>query len=189
MARRNYYDIDDILAGQERVPCVLRADLDGLGSAGSGGGTSKVQRNARWGLPYWMADRLNEEDYVDMEVSPVFSKRASRMYAASPESMQLRAICQHFYQFGLQLGDMVPEIPHVLRNMYVQRVYKVARIAQQGQNVEALDFVQSLDKTEARMLKLCQQAQSAISLWHKNQAYALKRAAVVAAAATAGAGS
>ncbi|KAJ1998650.1 DNA replication protein [Coemansia thaxteri] len=182
MARRSYYDIDDILAGQERVPCVLRVDLDGLGSAGSGG-TSKVHRNARWALPYWMADRLNEEDYVDMEVSPVFSKRANRMYTASPESMQLRAICQYFYLFGLQLGDMVPDIPQLLRNMFMQRIIKVARIAQQGQNVEALDFAQSLDKTEARMLKLCQQAQSSISEWHKNNAYALKRAAVTASTA------
>ncbi|KAJ1902148.1 DNA replication protein [Kickxella alabastrina] len=179
MAKRSYYDIDDILAGQERVPCFLRTDLDGLGSAGSGGGSSKVHRNTRWTLPYWMADRLNEEDYLDMEVSPIFAKRANRMYAASPESMQLRAICQHYYQFGLQLGEMVPEIPHVLYNMYMTRIRKVARIAQQGHNVEALDFVQSLDKMEARMLRLCQQAQGAIIAWQQNRAYALKRAAVI----------
>ncbi|KAI9504060.1 DNA replication protein [Coemansia spiralis] len=178
MAKRSYYDIDDILAGQERVPCVLRVDLDGLGSAGSGA-ASKVHRDARWALPYWMADRLNEEDYVDMEVSPVFSKRANRMYAASPESIQLRAICQHFYQFGLQLGDVVPEIPHVLRSMYMQRIQRVARTAQQGHNVEALDFVQGLDKTEARMLKLCQQAESAVADWQQSKAHTLKKASVV----------
>ncbi|KAJ1965581.1 DNA replication protein [Dipsacomyces acuminosporus] len=177
MARRNYYDIDDILAGQECVPCVLRVDLDGLGSSGSG--TSKVHRNSRWALPYWIADRMNEEDYVDMEVSPVFSKRATRMYAASPESTQLRAICQHFYKFGFQLGDMVPEIPHILRSMYMQRIQRIARIAQQGQNVEGLDFVQSLDKTETRMLALCQQSEATTSSWHQGKAYALKKASAI----------
>ncbi|KAI8326194.1 GINS complex, Psf3 component [Martensiomyces pterosporus] len=177
MARRSYYDIDDILSGQERVPCVLRVDLDGLGSAGSG--TSKVHRNVRWALPYWMADRMNEEDYVDMEAPPVFSKRATRMYAASPVSMQLRAICQYYYKFGLQLGDMVPEIPHVLRNMYMERVQMIARVSQQGQNVEGLDFVHSLDKTESQMLALCQQAGGAISSWHQGKAYALRKASVI----------
>ncbi|KAJ1645982.1 DNA replication protein [Coemansia asiatica] len=178
MAKRNYYDIDDILAGQERVPCFLRTDLDGLGSAGSGG-SSKVHRNTRWTLPYWMADRLNEEDYLDMQVSPVFSKQANRMYAASPESMQLRAICQHYYQFGLQLGEMVPDIPRVLYDMYMTRIQKIARIAQQGSNVEAMDFVQSLDRTEEHMLRLCQQSQNAITNWLQNKAYALRKAPVI----------
>ncbi|KAJ1731314.1 DNA replication protein [Coemansia biformis] len=178
MAGAGYYDIDDILAVQERVPCVLRVDLDGLGSAGSGG-SSKVHRNSRWALPLWMADRLNEEDYVDMGVSPVFSKRANRMYVASPESIQLRAVSQHFYQFGLHLGDLVPDIPHVLRDMYMQRVQRIARIAQQGHNVESLDFVQSLDKTEANMLRLCQQAQGSIADWQQNKAYTLGRAPTI----------
>ncbi|KAJ2727119.1 DNA replication protein [Coemansia sp. Benny D115] len=178
MAKRSYYDIDDILAGQERVPCFLRVDLDGLGSEGSGG-SSKVLRNSRWTLPYWIADRLNEEDYLDMEVSPVFAKRANRMYAASPESMQLRAICQHYYQFGLQLGEMVPEIPQVLHNMYMTRIQKVARIAQQGNNIEALDFVQSLDRMEERMLRLCQHSQGAIANWQQGRAYALRKSALI----------
>ncbi|KAJ2766865.1 hypothetical protein IWQ56_003548 [Coemansia nantahalensis] len=173
-----YYDIDDILAAQERVPCVLRVDLDGLGSAGSGG-SSKVHRNARWALPLWMADQLNEEDCVDMGVSPVFSKRANRMYAASPESIQLRAVSQHYYQFGLLLGDLVPEIPGVLRNMYMQRVQRIARVAQQGHSLETLDFAQSLDKTEAAMLRVCQQAQGAITDWHQGKVYALRRALAI----------
>ncbi|KAJ2825252.1 DNA replication protein [Coemansia erecta] len=175
MSRANYYDIDDILAVQERVPCVLQVDLDGLGSSGSGG-ASKVHRNSRWTLPFWMADRLNEEDYVNMEVSPMFSKQANRMYAASPESIQLRAITQHYYQFGLHLADLVPEVPQVLRNMYMQRVQKIAKISQQGQNIEAMDFVQSLDKTEAQMLKLCQQSQRSMAEWQQNKAYTLKKA-------------
>ncbi|KAJ2082440.1 DNA replication protein [Coemansia sp. RSA 988] len=178
MSKASYYDIDDILAVQERVPCVLQVDLDGLGSA-SGGGASKVYRNSRWTLPFWMADRLNEEDYVDMEVSPLFSKQANRMYAASPESVQLRSISQHYYQFGLQMGDLVPEIPNVLRNMYMQRVQKIARIAQRGQNIEAFDFVQSLDRTETRLLKLCQQAQGAIPEWQQNKAYVLTKASAI----------
>ncbi|KAJ1835821.1 DNA replication protein [Coemansia sp. RSA 2711] len=175
MSRPSYYDIDDILAVQERVPCVLQVDLDGLGSSGSGG-LSKVHRNSRWALPFWMADRLNEEDYVNMEVSPMFSKQANRMYAASPESIQLRAITQHFYQFGLHLGDLVPDVPQILRNMYMQRLQKIAQISQQGQNVEALDFVQSLDKSEARLLKLCQQSQSAMVEWQQSKAYTLQKA-------------
>ncbi|KAJ2777211.1 hypothetical protein H4R18_005266 [Coemansia javaensis] len=173
-----YYDIDDILAAQERVPCVLQVDLDGLGSAGSGG-ASKVHRNARWALPLWMADGLNEEDFVAMEAPPVFSRRAARMYAASPESIQLRAVSQHFYQLGLQLGDMVPDVPHVLRSMYTQRVQRIARIAQQGHNVETLDFVQSLDRTEAELLRLCQRAQGAIAAWQQGRAYALRRAPAI----------
>lgn len=175
--RNNYYDIDDILAGQERVPCVLRTDLDGIGSSDS---TSKVHRNARWALPYWMADRLNEEDYVDMEAPIVFSKKANRIYAASPESIQLRAICQYYYQLGLQLGDMVVEIPQVLRNMYMRRLVKIAQIARQHhQNADSLDFVQTLDKTETRMLRLCQRSQSAITDWQQGNAYTLKKAPVV----------
>ena len=66
-----------------------------------------------------MADRLDEEDYVNMEVSPLFAKRATRMYAASPESIQLRAICQYYYQFGMQLGNVVPDISLVLRNTFI----------------------------------------------------------------------
>ncbi|KAJ2135568.1 DNA replication protein [Coemansia sp. RSA 678] len=178
MSGASYYDIDDILAVQERVPCVLQVDLDGLGSSGSGG-TSKVHRNSRQTLPFWMADRLNEEDYVNMEVSPMFSKQANRMYAASPESIQLRAITQHYYQFGLHVGDLIPEVPQVLRNMYMQRLQKIAQISQQGQNVESLDFVQSLDKSEAHMLKLCQNSQRAMAEWQQNKAYTLKKAPVL----------
>ncbi|KAJ2386362.1 DNA replication protein [Coemansia sp. RSA 2559] len=178
MAMRDYCDIDDILAGQERVPCVLQVDLDGLGSSGSGT-ASKVHRNARWALPYWMADQLDEEDYVNMEVSPLFAKRATRMYAASPESIQLRAICQYYYQFGMQLGNVVPDIPLVLRNMYMRRILRVAHVAQQGHNVETLDFVQGLDKMELRMLKLCQQEQSAAADWQQNKAYTLKKASAI----------
>ncbi|KAJ2676870.1 hypothetical protein IWW42_000208 [Coemansia sp. RSA 1085] len=179
MSKPSYYDIDDILAVQERVPCVLQVDLDGLGSAGSGG-SSKVHRNSRWALPFWMADRLNEEDYVNMEVSPMFSKQANRMYAASPVSVQLRAISQHYYQFGLHLGDLVPEVPQVLQNMYMQRLQKIAQISQQGGNIETLDFVQSLDKTESRMLKLCQQSKSSMTDGIGGMHFALKQAKVEA---------
>ncbi|KAJ2787104.1 DNA replication protein [Coemansia interrupta] len=178
MSKRNYYDIDDILASQERVPCFLRTDLDGLGSSG-GGGSSKVHRNSRWSLPFWMADRLNDEDYLDMQVSLVFSKQSNRMYAASPESVDLRNICQNYYQFGLQLSEVAPEVPHVLHNMYMTRIQKIARVAQQGNNVETLDFVQSLDKMEEDILRVCQHAQGAITAWHQNKAYALQKAPVI----------
>ncbi|KAJ1945243.1 DNA replication protein [Linderina macrospora] len=176
MAQRDYYDIDDILAGQERVPCLLRVDLDGLGTAGSG--TSKVQRNQRWALPYWMGERLDTEGFIEMSTPAVFSKRANRMYAASATSMQLRAVSPHYYKFGLQLADIVPGLPAVLRSMYMERVQKIAQISQQGQNVEGLEFVQSLDRTETLVLQKCQAAQGAIAEWQHGAAYKLNKAGV-----------
>ncbi|KAJ2842422.1 hypothetical protein IWW36_005914, partial [Coemansia brasiliensis] len=81
--------------------------------------------------------------------------------------------------FGLHLGDLVPEVPQVLQNMYMQRLQKIAQISQQGSNVETLDFVQSLDKTETRMLKLCQQSQNAMTEWQQNKVYFLKKAPAI----------
>ncbi|KAJ1765226.1 hypothetical protein IW140_006467, partial [Coemansia sp. RSA 1813] len=77
------------------------------------------------------------------------------------------------------LGNVVPEISLVLRNMYMRRIQRVAHVAQQGHNVEALEFVQGLDKAEQRMLKLCQQEQSAAAEWQQNKAYTLKKASAI----------
>ncbi|KAJ1674090.1 hypothetical protein EV182_003986 [Spiromyces aspiralis] len=100
-SRQDYFDIDDILAqsqasdlthlelcATQRVPCIFNIDVDGVGGSGDMQ-DSMIRRNTRLALPFWIADKFNEEYVPTGAISPVMAAAAirPRLVAASNNSL------------------------------------------------------------------------------------------------------
>ncbi|KAJ1919146.1 DNA replication protein [Mycoemilia scoparia] len=147
--RPNYFDIDDIMAQTQRVPCIFNIDVDGLGTDSMSESTT-VSRNTRLALPFWMADKLNEEEVVDMEAPKAFSKRAKRMFGASSVHVDMHNLCPYFYKLGGKIAEMDPELPDVLGGVFMERIQMLADAAQRSHAQDVADFVSQLDETEKK---------------------------------------
>ncbi|PVU93212.1 hypothetical protein BB561_003403 [Smittium simulii] len=143
MAKRDYYDIDDILAVQQRVPCNIKQDIIGL-SYNYNLEPSVNKANSKITLPFWIADALDAEEYVEMNIPVAFSKHTQRKLLAST-NLNLNALCPYFYKLGERFAELSPNLADFLSHVYLQRL---ELISNQAQHDSSSEFLSQLDTHE-----------------------------------------
>jgi GINS complex subunit 3 len=129
-----FLSIDDILAEEERVPCVFLTTARRLGHLDptSGSGVRSLRRfhfrlrfpgsvavfhtllffpqdieeESRIELPLWMAETLADHQYVVVQLPRNFSAKVREAMLANPENVRLRERSPYFYEAGLRLSSL-----------------------------------------------------------------------------------
>lgn len=99
----SYWDLDDILASNERVPCRAEVEGRGLGWLELGGRTkrSDLARLTEMELPWWLASSL--QGYLSL-LLPASYRRAHRHHLeADPTALSLP---QYYYHIGMALAAL-----------------------------------------------------------------------------------
>lgn len=112
-----YYDLDDILAEETKIPCVFAIDGHGLGFLDERAGARDIEAGAKVELPFWMCQALATREMVDIEMPRYFADRFKTKMLADPASVNLQDRCDYFYELGLKLALLVrdPEIGDMLQ--------------------------------------------------------------------------
>ena len=103
----DYYDIDQILATEERVPVTFNCNAQGLGYLVHGV-EEDLAEGTKLKLLFWLADALVKQNsgiqqnsgVVSIKMPKYFSQKYRNYLKANPTSVDLRSVCQVYYQLG-----------------------------------------------------------------------------------------
>lgn len=99
----SYWDLDDILATGERVPCRAEIEGRGLGWLELGGRTkrSDLAVGTEMEAPWWLASALT--GYLAILLPPTYRKTHRNHMIADPTALCLP---QYYYHIGLALAAL-----------------------------------------------------------------------------------
>ncbi|KCV70259.1 hypothetical protein H696_02589 [Fonticula alba] len=88
----DYYDLDDILAEQERVTCQVRLRLRSSDLHLIGLGEPVDRKTKQFEIPFWLAQGLESKMVVTTNVPRAFGPRAGAALKADPVGADLRTV-------------------------------------------------------------------------------------------------
>lgn len=101
--QQNYYSIPDILVTQEKIPCVAKTLLHGIGTLDPTFDRPNVDRGERIELPLWYAvyqSRSSKSSTLTFQVPEIYKSRLKEICEADALSVDLGRLNKYFYTFG-----------------------------------------------------------------------------------------
>lgn len=103
-----YFDVDEILAGDERVKCTFQTEAVNCAFLDPSCRGDHLPEGTSVELPLWLAHPLAQQNaLVKLEVPPFLDARFRRMLKAGPSSVNLREFSPYVFQVGRQLAPLV----------------------------------------------------------------------------------
>ena len=102
----NYFNIDDILATHEKIPCTTEKPINRLGFLHPSNVESEhIMPGAKMELPYWLATGLcnNKRRVVSIDLPKSYRKAYREILSADANVVDLHKLGPYFYAFGSKL--------------------------------------------------------------------------------------
>ncbi|CAN3357433.1 DNA replication complex GINS protein Psf3p [Diutina catenulata] len=172
-----YYDLDDILAVQQKVPCRFNCTVPGLGYLEGNPGRA-LEANTKVDLPFWLASVLNtisaqddasQDDYtfLDIEDPEFINTKVLNAIRASATTIDLHKIAQHYYNLVIRWctmysqDDLVKTVMEMLR----QRAVEINNFASNANKSVHNEFLYSLDEWEKKLYKITSESNKDMREW------------------------
>ena len=103
----NYFDLNDIKACHEKVPCTFETQVRNLGFLDHGSDTEHLETGTKMELPYWLAKELcaKQRRIVSVDLPKVYREAYRQILEADAIAVDLNKLERYFYSFGGKLLD------------------------------------------------------------------------------------
>ncbi|QSL65778.1 hypothetical protein MERGE_000056 [Pneumocystis wakefieldiae] len=153
-----YYDIDDILCENTKVSSTFQYIVPGLGYI-DGGSESDIKEGTSLDLPFWLAEMLVINNFIDIELPSAFSSKVRNALKACPQNVDLRLFSTHYYLFGEKILNLLSdnELVNILIETFKLRLCFIADHAHNPHSMveERAEFLHNLDDTEKMLFRIC----------------------------------
>ncbi|KAJ0397279.1 hypothetical protein P43SY_006539 [Pythium insidiosum] len=105
----NYFDINDILAGEERIKCTFQTDAVDCAYLDPSCVDDDLKSGAVVELPLWLAEPLAMRGDVAIEVPSFLTQRFRRIMKAGPSAVNLRDFSPYVYEVAKHVLPLVEE--------------------------------------------------------------------------------
>ena len=101
----DYFDVDDILATQERVPSKIELQIYNLGFLDPSSEGKHLQPGIKLELPFWLAKELcsRRRKIVSVDTPKAFKEGYRQILKADANVVDLHKLGPYFYSFGTKL--------------------------------------------------------------------------------------
>ncbi|KAH0587371.1 hypothetical protein H2248_006168 [Termitomyces sp. 'cryptogamus'] len=182
---QDYFSIDSILGGNQRIQCVFKQDLPNLGHLG-GGSDRDIAALSKIQIPIWLAYVLIYSDWADFNIPTAFGPRVRNALKAEARSVRLAGLVGAgglWYGFGKTISDILAEEQ---ANEFSEMLIKTFRarlieVIDQAQHFAALGpvgtsgssgdiaqmFREGLDAAERELFSLAQESAKRTKKWYE----------------------
>ena len=100
-----YFDLDDIVASNEKVPCKFEVPVYRLGFLDPSSSEEHLTKGSKMELPYWLSRELciRRRKIVSTEIPRVYNESYRQIYKADASALDLHKMGPYFYKFGVKL--------------------------------------------------------------------------------------
>ena len=169
-----YYDLDDILADGENIPCKFNITVPGLGYL-SGDPEKPMQKDTTVDLPLWLAQILAvcgvledlDQSFVDLLPPEFISPKVINAIKSNSLEIDLHAIKSHFYKLVEKWATMFhdTELSAVAMQMVKERAYEINNYSANANKHLNYGFIHSLDEFERKLYKSTSESNKQMKLW------------------------
>ncbi|KAA0151824.1 hypothetical protein FNF27_03299 [Cafeteria roenbergensis] len=124
----SYFDIAEIVAEEERLPCTFLTDAELIGYLDSTSDREDIEADTRVELPLWLADALSKRNMVSVDLPRGFGSRTRQALLADAMSVPLRERSAHCFHLCVRAAE-ISSRPEALDLPRVARVALSARAA------------------------------------------------------------
>ena len=170
----SYYDLDDILADAEKVPCRFNILVPGLGYLEGQPGKA-IQKDTKIELPLWLAEILaicelleeSQQSFIDLLQPEFISPKVINAIKTNPTSVDLHAILPYYYRLTEKWASMFSdsELATVVSETLKQRSLEIYNHA--NSDTKQLNFIYSLDEYEKEVFKKTSESSRSMRQWLK----------------------
>ena len=182
----SYYDIDAILAEEERTPVVFNVDGLNLGYLDHETTDEDITEGTKLELPFWMAESLSARKYTSVDTPKCYGHgfRSALRADPSPSVVDLRQRSPYYFQLGVKLGRFVTDddeqgfLYDSLVHAFTGRYHDILDKSQNSRDEDTSGFQAHLTQLERSLFKAGHKASADFFRW-KNRSHQRLRAARV----------
>ncbi|THH33717.1 hypothetical protein EUX98_g446 [Antrodiella citrinella] len=179
-----YYDIESILAENQKVQCTFKVNVLEMGHL-AGGEERDIKAMSKIQIPMWIAYILIYSDYADFNIPPAFSLRVRNALNAEARSVRLTSLVGQggmWYTFGVMIMRLLNDEPAMEMSNILVKTFRgrLVDVIDQAQHFASINtssasggsadptmaFREGLDGTERELFALAQWSVKMMKKWH-----------------------
>lgn len=187
----SYFNVDDILCEDERVPLRWKSVALKVGHLDPSSGSDDIEAGTTMDLPLWLAEELHSKDLIDVMLPTAYLQKSRDDIKADAAAARLREKSPFFYTVGPRLGRLLAsgkdaeklaeDVTHVLAD----RAVGILERARSGLGQDVSAYRGLLTDLEQRLFDVASSFTASKLAWRREEASFLRPPA---AALGAGAG-
>ncbi|CAI5760384.1 unnamed protein product [Candida verbasci] len=171
----SYYDIDDIIADSQKIPCQFNITVPGLGYLEGNPGKS-IKQNTKIELPFWLAEILaistilnNDESFINLIDPDFISTKIINAIKSDSNSIDLHKIISHYYVSIEKWCKLFNDVELIENSMHLlkQRSFEINNFANNVNKSVGSDFIYTLDEFEKKLYKDSCESNKLMKKWLK----------------------
>eukprot|EP00271_Cylindrocystis_brebissonii_P005301 TRINITY_DN17288_c0_g1_i1.p2 TRINITY_DN17288_c0_g1~~TRINITY_DN17288_c0_g1_i1.p2 ORF type:complete len:211 (+),score=38.63 TRINITY_DN17288_c0_g1_i1:447-1079(+) len=162
----SYYDIDAILADEERVFVTFQTDVTGAGRAlDPSCDNDDLALRSRVELPYWLIPELHQRNMITMHLPRIFGQKFRKEVQAEPLCVNLRECSPYYYTLGMKLAPSFKSTQEFLLQLFRKRYEEMLARGHTISDEEVNRSRKLLTKEEAKLLHAASSSMQSFSQW------------------------
>lgn len=167
----DYFDIDDIIATQGRIPSKLEAQIYNLGFLDPSSEGNDLQAGAKLELPLWLAKELcnRRRKIVTVDIPKAYKDSYREIFKADASVVDLHRLGPYFYEFGTKLlhfdFEENSQMASSMQETFIKRFRKIMDSSQNAANEDASLLTSKLDHIEKQVFSAGRKGVSEFLQW------------------------
>ena len=166
-----YFNMDDILASQQKVPVQFETPVYRLGFLNPSANQEHLEVGLKMELPFWLAKVLQKRQIVNVELPRQYRRGQREILRADAAVVDLYKLGPHFYSMGMKIlcFDHVEskDLSETLLETFLNRFRLIMDSSQNADEADLYALTSKLDETERILFRLGHLPAQQMELWEK----------------------
>lgn len=156
-AELDYFDVDDIIATQGRMPVKLEVQIFNLGFLDPSSEGNDLQSGGKLEWPFWLAKELcnRRRKIISVEIPKAYKDGYREIFKADASVVDLHRLGPYFYEYGTKLlhfdFEENSQIALSLQETFIKRFRKIMDSSQHSAHQDASFLTSKLDHIERQV--------------------------------------
>ena len=181
----DFFDLDDILASQQKVPCQFEQPVYRLGFLSPQASGEHILTGSKMELPLWLARVLGSRrrGIVKVDLPKQYRETQRDIMSADASVVDLYKQGPYFYAMGVKMlcfdhlerGDLARS----LLEAFLNRFRPIMDTSHHTLDIATTPLVERLDKAERELFRTGVRAVAAFSRWERGKSHRMEASSVV----------
>ena len=181
----NFFDLGDILASQQKVPCQFEQPVYRLGYLNPHSTDEHIQVGTKMELPLWLARALGgrRRNIVKIDLPKPYREQQRDILSADANVVDLYKQGPYFYSVGVKLlfFDHLErsEVAKSLLETFLNRFRRIMDTSHHAFSSDITPLTMRLDQTERLLFRTGQRSVVAMEKWERGRSHRMEASDVV----------
>lgn len=181
----SFFDLGDILASQQKIPCQFEQPVYRLGYLNPHSTDEHIPAGTKMELPLWLARALGgrRRNIVKIDLPKQYREQQRDILGADANVVDLYKQGPYFYSMGTKLlyFDHIErsQVAKSLLETFLNRFRRIMDTSHHAFSSNVLPLMTKLDETERRLFGIGQRSVTALEKWERGRSHWMEASDVV----------